>query len=63
MSRRSAADHLRTLGQVFAVVLLLAFFGLLLHKGSKDLAALLEAHPGDFWSALGRHILRILGGG
>ena len=64
MSRKSSRDRLETIGQVLAFVALLAYFGLLLHKGVKDMAALAEAHPGsDFWPALGRHVLRILGGG
>ncbi len=64
MRRRPIVDHVKTAGQVVAVVLLVAYVVLLLHKGSVDISSLAKAHPGDeFWLALGRHVLRILGGG
>ena len=49
--------------QVLAFVGLLAYFLLLAHKAFVDIGALLASHPGDFWVALGRHLLRNLGGG
>ena len=58
------AEALGRAAQVAAVVALVAYFALLLHKGALDIGALREAHSGsEFWRALGRHILRILGGG
>jgi hypothetical protein len=55
---------MKTAGQILAVTLLVAYAALLLHKGAIDLTALAQAHPGaDFWPALGRHLLRVLGGG
>jgi hypothetical protein len=63
MPPRSATERLQTVGQVVAVVLLLVYLGVLLHKGARDLTVLADAHPQDFWRALGRHLLRILGGG
>ena len=64
MRRRSIADHFKTAGQVVAVILLVAYLVLLLHKGSIDFSALATAHPGaEFWPAVGRHLIRMLGGG
>jgi hypothetical protein len=64
MKRQGPRNRRYTVAQVLAVTLLIAYIALLAHKGSKDLSALAAAHPGsDFWPALGRHILRILGGG
>jgi hypothetical protein len=64
MPSKRFVESLKTAGQVFAVLLLVAYGALLLHKGSIDLAAIVQAHPGpDFWPALGRHLMRVLGGG
>ena len=49
--------------QVIALLCLLAYFLLLVHKAFIDISALLAAHPGNFLVALGRHFLRNLGGG
>jgi hypothetical protein len=49
--------------QLIALLSLLAYFLLLAHKAFIDVSALLAAHPGNFWVALGRHFLRNLGGG
>ena len=54
---------LRRAAQLIAILALLAYFFLLAHKAFIDVSALLAAHPGDFWVALGRHFLRSLGGG
>ncbi|MCF8179226.1 MAG: hypothetical protein K9J74_12015 [Sulfuritalea sp.] len=64
MSKSAISEYLKTAGQVFAVVALLAYVVLLLHKGFIDIAVIEAAHPGsEFWLALGRHLLRVLGGG
>ena len=64
MRRFATSELLKSAGQVLAVGALIAYFVLLLHKGSLDIAALKEANPGpEFWPALGRHFLRVLGGG
>lgn len=64
MPRRTPADLFATAMQVVAALCLVAYFVLLGHKASIDILALLKEHPGgDFWAALGRHLLRSLGGG
>jgi len=64
MRTLAKTEFLKTAGQVLAVTALFAYFILLLHKGWIDIAALSAAHPGsEFWPALGRHVLRVLGGG
>lgn len=50
--------------QVFAILCLIAYFVLLAYKGTADFSALAQMYPGDeFWPALGRHLIRNLGGG
>ena len=62
--RRSAADLFKTAMQVVAVLSLVAYFALLAHKGSTDILSLAERYSGAaFWAALGRHLIRNLGGG
>jgi len=61
---RGVSELLKSAGQVLAAMALVAYVVLLLHKGWIDFSALSAAHPGaEFWPALGRHILRVLGGG
>lgn len=58
------ADRIRTAMQVCAILCLVAYFGLLAYKGRVDISTLAEQYPGsDFWPALGRHLIRNLGGG
>lgn len=64
MQPRKGASLLKTAGQVVAIILLTAYGALLLHKGVVDISAIARAYPGaDFLPALGRHVMRILGGG
>jgi hypothetical protein len=63
MPKRSLSDLLKTAAQVLAVFCIVAYFALLGHKAFVDISALAKAYPGDFWAALGRHLLRNLGGG
>jgi hypothetical protein len=64
MKTQGLRSRLYTVAQVCAAILLIAYVAMLAHKGTKDISALAAAHPGsEFWRALGRHILRILGGG
>lgn len=61
---RNKKGRLKSAGQVVAIALLIAYAALLIYKGSTDLQALSAAYPGsEFWPALGRHFLRVLGGG
>ncbi len=61
-SKRAAM--LKTVTQVFAVLCLIAYFALLAYKGNADISALAQEYQGmDFWLALGRHLIRNLGGG
>jgi hypothetical protein len=60
---RGLADLARTALQALAAFCLVAYFALLGHKGFVDIAALATNYPADFWAALGRHLLRNLGGG
>jgi hypothetical protein len=63
-SKSDRPSRARVMSQVVAVIALGAYFALLLHKGFIDMAALIAAYPGsEFWPALGRHVVRILGGG
>lgn len=64
MPSRTPADRFKSAMQVLAIVCLAAYFVLLLHKASADFSALAMQYPGkEFWAALGRHLLRNLGGG
>lgn len=64
MSTRTPAGILKTAMQVIAILCLVAYFALLLHKGNVDISALAAQYPGgEFWAALGRHLIRSLGGG
>ena len=64
MPQGNLADLGKTAMQVFAVLCLVAYFVLLAYKGSIDFSALAQKYPGDeFWPALGRHLIRNLGGG
>ncbi len=59
-----AGERAKSAGQVVAIVAFVAYLVLLLQKGSVDIAAIQAANPdGEFWRALGRHLLRVLGGG
>jgi len=58
------ADLIKTAMQVFAILCLVAYFAILAYKGSVDISALAKQYPGsEFWAALGRHLIRNLGGG
>jgi len=62
--QRNLADRGKTAMQVFAILCLVAYFALLAYKGTVDFSALAQKYPGDeFWPALGRHLIRNLGGG
>jgi hypothetical protein len=62
--RKIPADVVKTAFQVFAVLCLVAFFAMLFHKAALDISTLVRQFPGsEFWTALGRHLLRNLGGG
>jgi hypothetical protein len=64
MPRKSRTDRFKTALQVFAVLCLAAYFALIVHKASFDISTLARQYPGsDFWVAMGRHLLRNLGGG
>lgn len=64
MPKRKLSDLGKTAMQVFAVLCLIAYFVLLAYKGNADFSALAEQYQGkDFWLALGRHLIRNLGGG
>lgn len=64
MRRLATAEALKSAGQVLAVIAGVAYVLLLLHKASVDVAIVKAAHPqSGFWQALGRHLLRVLGGG
>ena len=57
------ASPLSRAGQALALACLVAYGLLLADKAFSDVGALLAAHPDNFWVALGRHLLRNLGGG
>jgi len=64
MPTRSRVELFKTVMQVFAILCLVAFFAVVLHKATVDVSALANQHPGsDFWPALGRYLLRNLGAG
>ena len=61
-------DHAAGAGQrilqVLAILLLVAIFAVLLHKGYSDVTALArENGRGEFWPALLRYVFRNLAGG
>ena len=57
------ADLFKTAMQILAILCLAAFFGLLVHKATGDISTLAKQYPETgFWAALGRHLLRNLGG-
>lgn len=61
---RTTADRFKTAMQVVAVLCIVAYFVVLAHKGSADIMMLASRYEGsEFWRALGRHLLRNLGGG
>jgi hypothetical protein len=61
---RTLADRFQTAMQVLAGLCLLGYFALLAHKASADITALAVQYSGrEFWIALGRHLIRNLGGG
>ena len=61
---RTAADLFQTAMQLLAGLCLLGYFALLAHKASADIMALAGQYSGrEFWIALGRHLIRNLGGG
>ena len=58
------ADRLAKGMQVLAVLCIAAYFAMLAHKASADITLLASRYEGsEFWRALGRHLLRNLGGG
>ena len=63
MQGKPPPSRARTAGRIFAAACLAAYFALLAHKGYLDVTAVAQQHPDDFWRALGRHLLRNLGGG
>lgn len=64
MATTNRGERIRTAAQVLAVLCLLAYFALLAFKGHADISALSDKYQGkDFWIALGRHLIRNLGGG
>ena len=62
MPAKPPSSAIKTAGRVVAVLCLAGYFALLAHKAFADVAAVASAHPDDFWKALGRHLLRNLGG-
>ena len=63
MSGKPPPSPVKIAGRVVAVSCLAAYFVLLAHKAWLDVTAVAEQYPDDFWKALGRHLLRNLGGG
>ena len=63
MRASNLCELLGKAAQALALLCLVAYFALLAHKAFLDIGALLAAHPHQFWVALGRHLLRNLGGG
>jgi len=64
MSSRNRSELLKSVMQVLAILCLIAFFAVVAHKAIVDLSALAQRYPGsEFWPALGRYLLRNLGGG
>jgi len=64
MSRRNCVELLKSVMQFLAILCLIAFFAMVVHKATVDVSALAQRYPGsEFWPALGRHLLRNLGGG
>ena len=64
MSERSFSESLTTAMQVVAALCLAGIVGVILHKASGDIRTLAEQYSGsEFWVALGRYLLRNLGGG
>ena len=64
MPSRNPGEVFKTVMQVLAILLLAAIIAVILHKAFVDLSALSQRYPGsDFWPALGRYLLRNLGGG
>jgi len=61
---KGRGDLFKTAMQVLAVLCLVVIFSMVLHKAFHDISRLAQLHSGgDFWVALGRQLLRNLGGG
>lgn len=61
--RDRGGEHLKTAGQVLAILLLAGMVGMVLHKGYADFSALARQNPGEsFWLALVRYVFRNLAG-
>ena len=61
---RDHGDLFKTALQVLAILWLITFFSVVLHKAISDISMLAQQHSGsEFWAALARLILRNLAGG
>lgn len=64
MRQKTPIDLFQTAMQIVAMLCIAAYFVLLAHKAFVDVSALAIQYPGEgFWPALGRHLIRNLGGG